>query len=611
MTVSSSTSRVSYSGNGVTVAFAVPFYFLANSQLLVVLRSSAGVETTQVLGTNYTVTGAGVLTGGTVTMTVAPASGATLVISRNVPLTQETDLQPNDRLPAETLEQTVDKLTMITQQIDESVDRAIKFPVSDSSSLATTLPSSSVRAGKYLGFDASGNVSVASGPATPYDSADISFLQAGTGAVIRDVQSRLRERVSVKDFGAVCNGSADDSAAVQLALNYCAANNWPTLVIPGKCKIVTSLVINRLVDQNSDEFIILGEGPDAGFFTAGNVVIFTSTLPYTTAPQSEFITFENLRFESSSFFNSSYVLSENFLRIKFQNCLFFLIRCMISTIYAQTMYFLNCNIRNNPPNFINVNGSYDVKFTHCIIENGFTTVRCIDAVRGTNGLSFTSCVIEGIQSSVCDITGASGFALTNCHLESNYSPEFNFFAGGISNKSISITGNYIFNPNGATMYYGPTERVISSGNTVSPSLFHDNADLCTNLVSIMDYAPGGISDGTNVQLVNRVYRAGNAASTLWSDTTNGIAKDTSNRFGIGYPVQANIRLTVAGADQTSSNFAGVFFDSNGNDIVAFRNDRQVLIPALQDFADDAAAATGGISVGALYRTGSAVKVRVS
>lgn len=443
------------------------------------------------------------------------------------------------------------------------------------------------------------------------DASEISYTLGGTGAVVTTVQAKLRERVSVKDFGAVCDGSTNDTVAVQAAIDYCAANNWPTLVIPGKCRINSSLIINRLVDQNSDEFIIYGEGPDAGFFTAGNVVIFNSTLPYTTAPQSEFITFENIRFESSSFFNASYVLSPNFLRIKFQNCVFFLIRCIISPIYAQTFYFLNCNIRNNPPNFINVNGSYDVKFTQCIIENGFTIVRCIDAVRGTNGLSFTSCVIEGIQASVIDVTGATGFALTNCHLESNYSPEFNFFAGGIQNKSICITGNYIFNPNGPTMYYGPTDRVFSAGNSVSPSLFHDNDIQCTRLISIADYAPGGVGNAANVQTLNGVRRSGNATTTAWTDSTNQFAKDTSGRIGIGYPIQANVKLVVAGADQTSSNYAAVFYDSNGNDIVGLRNDRQVLIPALQDFADDAAAATGGIAVGALYRTGSAVKVRVS
>lgn len=439
----------------------------------------------------------------------------------------------------------------------------------------------------------------------------LGYKRSGVGAVSRSLSNKVAERVSVKDFGAVCDGIADDTASVQAALNYCAANNWPTLVVPGKCKISSSLIINRLVDQNADEFTIYGEGPDAGFFTAGNVVIFNSTLPYTTAPQSEFVTFENIRFESSSFFNASYVLSPNFLRIKFQNCFFFLIRCVISPIYAQTIYFLNCNIRNNPPNFVNVTGSYDIKFTQCIIENGFTIVRCVDPARGTNGLSFTSCVIEGIQGSICDITGASGFALTNCHLESNFSPEFNFFAGGVSNKSIAITGNYIYNPVGPTMYYGPTEYVFSAGNTVFPNLFHDNAIQCTNLISAADYAPGGLTFGANVQVVNGVTRAGNASNTAWTDSSNQFAKDTSGRFGIGYAIQANIRMAVAGSDQTSSNYAAVFYDSNGNDIIGLRNDRQVFIPALQDFADDTAAAAGGIAVGALYRTASAVKVRVS
>lgn len=205
MTVSSSTARVSYSGNGSTQAFAVPFYFLSSSHLLVTLRSSTGVETPQVLGTDYTVTGAGVLTGGTVTMTTAPASGATLVIVRNVPLTQETDLQPNDRLPAETLEQTVDKLTMITQQLDEASDRAIKFPVSDSSSFDTTLPVSSTRAGKYFKF-------------------------GSTGAISLDSVAPGYATAVVTDFGAVGDDSTVNTTAIQSAID--SLTNGGTLFFP-------------------------------------------------------------------------------------------------------------------------------------------------------------------------------------------------------------------------------------------------------------------------------------------------------------------------------------------------------------------------------------------
>ena len=157
MTVSSTTNKATYSGNGTTTAFTVPFYFLEAADLQVILRSSAGVETVQTLTSQYTVTGAGVASGGTVTMLTAPASGTTLTVLRNVSPTQETDLLPNDRLPAESLETALDKLTMLVQQLDEESGRSIKLAATDSSSLVATLSPSSARANKLLSFDSSGN----------------------------------------------------------------------------------------------------------------------------------------------------------------------------------------------------------------------------------------------------------------------------------------------------------------------------------------------------------------------------------------------------------------------------------------------------------------------
>lgn len=81
-----------------------------------------------------------------------------------------------------------------------------------------------------------------------------SFLQSGVGAVRRSVQEKLRERVSVKDFGAVGDGSTDDTAAIQAAFDSVLATGG-TVFIPGGYYRLTAGVHVGMPEFSQYEFI--------------------------------------------------------------------------------------------------------------------------------------------------------------------------------------------------------------------------------------------------------------------------------------------------------------------------------------------------------------------
>jgi|TARA_R100000084_G_scaffold108802_2_gene72616 hypothetical protein len=188
MTVSSTTTKSSHSGNGVLDTFAYAFKIFADDDLVVIIRTnSTGAEATKTKTTHYTVTGVGSASGGNVVFTSGniPASGETVVIKRNLTLTQATDYVANDPFPADSHEDALDRLTMIAQQQQEVFDRAVVLPETDTAS--TTIPDSVTRASKYLAFNSSGDFIAAAGTAdvTPISSAMEPVVEASTLAAGR------------------------------------------------------------------------------------------------------------------------------------------------------------------------------------------------------------------------------------------------------------------------------------------------------------------------------------------------------------------------------------------------------------------------------------------
>jgi hypothetical protein len=92
----------------------------------------------------------------------------------------------------------------------------------------------------------------------------LGFLQAGTGAVTRTAQAKLRDTVSVKDFGAVGDGVSDDTAAIQAAIDFLSPLGG-TLQIPKGAYIVS--------DANADNACLVVTAPiqfvgDGAFYTS-------------------------------------------------------------------------------------------------------------------------------------------------------------------------------------------------------------------------------------------------------------------------------------------------------------------------------------------------------
>lgn len=240
MTVPSDTSSVSYDGNGSTQIFSVPFYFLDDTHL-VVQTATAGVATTKTLNTDYTVSGAGNEAGGDITMLSAPAVGTKVYIYRQVPLTQLNAYVENTPFPAATQEKALDQLTMAAQQLYLAIQGALRLSaVSTIDGVSGVLPEPA--ANEALGWNATvngfQNISIP-------DAGTGTYVPGFTGAVAsRLIADKLRESVSVLDFGADKTGVADSTAAINAAVSAVSAAGGEVFFPRGTYLVTGEIVVS-------------------------------------------------------------------------------------------------------------------------------------------------------------------------------------------------------------------------------------------------------------------------------------------------------------------------------------------------------------------------------
>lgn len=250
MAIPNQTPYTIYTANGVTTVFPFNFMVFNATDLAVSVNGT-------VLTSGFTVSGVGVVNGGSVTFLTPPASGATVMLARVMPLVRVTEYQDNGDLLADTVNKDFTRLWMAIQQAFIYLGLALTRPllggpfdakeyrisnVSDPTepqdaatkkyvdqvgniNLGRTLrvpenyvepiPSATLRANKILGFNNDGQpvpllpesgsaadvlLELASSEEGKGDSL-IAVKQPYAGSVTRNQHDFNSQFVSVKDFG--------------------------------------------------------------------------------------------------------------------------------------------------------------------------------------------------------------------------------------------------------------------------------------------------------------------------------------------------------------------------------------------------------------------------
>lgn len=219
----------------------------------------------------------------------------------------------------------------------------------------------------------------------------ITFIQNGSGAIARTAQNKMRDEISVKDFGAVGDGVTDDTTSIQAAINAVIAAGGGDLYLPEGKYLHSGLTINwsnspiRLHGSSYNS----QSGYGSELYYSGSSVALT--FEGNGAAFNGYVV-ENLRMSAAT--------TANHWAIKFNKCAFPRVEhCYISGFGNASgggIYFTGLNNSVDQTEWVTVK---DVYFANCFNGiysdntdcNDFTISECFfsggagAAIRGDNG----------------------------------------------------------------------------------------------------------------------------------------------------------------------------------------------------------------------------------
>jgi hypothetical protein len=434
------------------------------------------------------------------------------------------------------------------------------------------------------------------------DANSVTYLPAGTGAVQTTVQTKLRESVSVKDFGAVGDGVTDDTAAIQAAINaaddgclvfpkgtykvtpvsgenYCLLVDSKTIQLEGHSAIIsmpTTDVKQALRLQSSDYCKVIGlrfqgsntNGADGG---QGIFQLF----------ESDFAMIENCVFENTNCDGLAVSTSE---QVTITNCIFD--NCSKSSLYVN-----NCSnvtvtgnvIKNIGGHTVSSNivgagiqssGNSDITITGNTVTDGLGIgIQCNNSTSAPPERNIISAnTIKGVSNPTN--TGVSGgINLTNGNLDkaSGTVVTGNFV------QACGIYNYYIENHDGANISGNTSIESDRSGfviSTIDDATLQNNTAINTNtsntssqhafyLINSANNVIGGGNRAVDSSAFATSYGAHDIADSSGND--NRVVKVKDYEFKEhSFTWHPNSGSAISNGSSTSQSFAGISGLSTGN-----------------------------------------------
>lgn len=281
--------------------------------------------------------------------------------------------------------------------------------------------------------------------------AKVGFLQAGSGAVARTTQAKLRDVVSIKDFGAVGDGVADDTAAIQAAFDSLdPALGGNIFFPPGSYRITTSINL-PVTTSGTGRYEVSGYG--ATVKTTASIVMFSRTVANNTIALNvigDRFTFAGLTLIGNQNvpdplqwgfkFGPSY--TSVFRDINFSNLgtgldLLFCLNTIVDGCMATQCNQYGFRARNGDWSGAGLTnaGSNLTRFSNCRVFAALNSIAGFK-IEGADSIVLQSCITEGATAQYgvffdwLNSTTAKNFYVYDIHTEGSYTEAAIRIAGG-------------------------------------------------------------------------------------------------------------------------------------------------------------------------------------